>query len=198
MNKYPYIVQHFKTITKHRRLVAHYCFRMGLYRQGLTHDLSKYSPTEFLEGAHYWQGVRSPNNEAREEVGYSRAWLHHKGRNRHHFEYWIDYGINCDTIIRGVPIPRKYIAEMVADRISASRVYQGDAYTCRSSYEYFVRGKEKLWFVHRDALTQLGFLLKMVADEGEDRALDYIRNEYLKGKPLPESVQITEPYRDTV
>lgn len=198
MKKYPYIVQHFKTITRHRHLVAHYCFRMGLIRQGLTHDLSKYSPTEFLEGAHYWQGVRSPNNEAREEVGYSRAWLHHKGRNRHHFEYWIDYGLNCDTIIRGVPIPRKYIAEMVADRISASRVYQGDAYTCRSSYEYFIKGKEKLWFVHKDALAQLGFLLKMVADEGEDRALDYIKNVYLKGKPLPDSIQITEPYRDTV
>jgi len=159
-----------------------YCFRMGLYWQGLTHDLSKYSPTEFLEGAKYWQGTRSPNNRAREVKGYSEAWLHHKGHNRHHFEYWIDYGINCDTIIRGVPIPRKYIAEMVADRISASRVYQGDAYTDQSAYEYFARGKDKLWFVHKDSMKELGFLLKMLADEGEDRTIAYIRNVYLKGR----------------
>ena len=191
-------VGHTKTILKHKKEVMKNCFRCGLFVQGITHDLSKFSPTEFIPGVLHYQGTRSPNEGEREDYGYSKAWMHHKGRNRHHFEYWIDYGINCDTIIRGVPIPRKYIAEMVADRISASRVYQGDAYTCRSSYEYFVRGTEKLWFVHRDALAQLGFLLKMVADEGEDRALDYIRNEYLKGKPLPESIQITEPYRDTV
>ena len=57
----------------------------------------------------------------------SKSWMHHKGRNKHHFEYWIDYGINCDTIIKGVPMPRRYVAEMIMDRISASRVYLGDA-----------------------------------------------------------------------
>ena len=36
-------------------------------------------------------GDRSPNNAERGEKGYSSAWLHHKGRNRHHYEYWIDY-----------------------------------------------------------------------------------------------------------
>ena len=82
---------HFKTITHHKWLVLQGCFRVGLYRQGLLHDLSKYSPTEFLVGARYWQGNRSPNNAEREQVGYSSAWLHHKGRNKHHYEYWIDY-----------------------------------------------------------------------------------------------------------
>ena len=62
------------------------CFKIGLYKQGLTHDLSKYSPTEFLVGYKYYQGNRSPNNAEREETGVSKAWLHHKGRNRHHFE----------------------------------------------------------------------------------------------------------------
>ena len=113
---------HFKTITRHRMLVAKGCFAVGLYYQGLTHDLSKYAPTEFLVGARYYQGNRSPNNAEREEKGLSDAWLHHKGRNRHHFEYWIDYGNpGCETIIRGVPMPTRFVAEMVADRISASR-----------------------------------------------------------------------------
>ena len=76
--------QHFKTVHHHRALVREGCFRVGLYWQGLTHDLSKYSPTEFLRGAHYYQGTRSPNAAEREEKCYSEAWMHHKGRNRHH------------------------------------------------------------------------------------------------------------------
>ena len=98
--------QHFKTITTHKIWVMRYCFKIGLYWQGLTHDLSKYSPTEFLVGMKYYQGDRSPNNAEREDTGMSKSWMHHKGRNKHHFEYWIDYGINCDTIIKGVPMPR--------------------------------------------------------------------------------------------
>ena len=82
---------HLKTITRHKLLVMHYCFRIGLYKQGLLHDLSKYSPVEFLVGCKYYQGDRSPNNAEREETGLSLSWLHHKGRNRHHYEYWIDY-----------------------------------------------------------------------------------------------------------
>ena len=83
-------IKHFRTITHHKILVAKYCFRIGLYRQGLTHDLSKYSPTEFWAGAKYYQGDRSPNEAERADKGYSAAWLHHKGRNRHHLEYWVD------------------------------------------------------------------------------------------------------------
>ena len=75
---------HFKTITMHRILVMQGCFKMGLYWQGLTHDLSKYSPTEFKTGVQYYQGDKSPNAAEREAKGYSESWLHHKGRNRHH------------------------------------------------------------------------------------------------------------------
>ena len=82
---------HFLTITQHKLLVMQNCFRVGLFKQGLLHDLSKYSPAEFLTGVHYYQGDRSPNAAEREEKGYSSAWLHHKGRNKHHFEYWIDF-----------------------------------------------------------------------------------------------------------
>ena len=83
-------IRHFATITHHKIVVANHCFRSGLYRQGLTHDLSKYSFTEFRIGMKYYTGIKSPNSGERQELGYSTAWLHHKGRNRHHFEYWID------------------------------------------------------------------------------------------------------------
>ena len=82
---------HLKTVHRHRALVRKYCFRLGLYWQGLTHDLSKYSPTEFIPSFRYFQGDRSPNDMQRYKFGYSSSWMHHKGRNRHHFEFWTDY-----------------------------------------------------------------------------------------------------------
>ena len=178
---------HFKTITRHKLLVMHYCFRAGLYKQGLLHDLSKYEPVEFLVGCKYYQGDRSPNNAEREETGLSKSWLHHKGRNKHHFEHWVDYGIDCDTIIKGVPMPRNYIAEMVMDRICASRVYHPESYTDHAPLEYFLKSKGKLWFVHEDTNRDLEFLLRMLAEKGEKETLCYIRNSYLKGKEIKNS-----------
>ena len=103
---------HFRTITRHKLLVMKYCSRIGLYKQGLLHDLSKYSPTEFLVGCKYYQGTRSPNNAEREATGVSMSWLHHKGRNRHHFEHWVDYSLDGEHVIMGARMPRKYVAEM--------------------------------------------------------------------------------------
>ena len=87
-------IRHFITITHHKILVMQGCFRIGLYKQGLLHDMSKYSPTEFLVGCRYYKGYMSPNNAERADRGYSSAWLHHKGRNKHHLEYWIDYAVS--------------------------------------------------------------------------------------------------------
>ncbi|MGI6118154.1 MAG: DUF5662 family protein [Bilifractor sp.] len=175
-----YIWQHFMTITRHRMLVRKYCFRVGLYWQGLTHDLSKYSWTEFSKGAKYWQGNRSPNNAEREATGISLSWLHHKGRNRHHYEYWIDYEPGSPNFLGGMPIPRKYIAEMVMDRIAASKVYLGDKYTDAMPYEYFAKSRKILWFVHDDVKRDLNALLKILRDYGEERTFRYIKNVYLK------------------
>ncbi len=171
--------KHFKTITRHKWMVMKYCFRVGLYRQGLLHDLSKYSPTEFFVGCRFYQGYRSPNNGEREAKGASTAWLHHKGRNRHHFEYWVDYAVGADTVIAGVPMPRKYIAEMVMDRISACRNYNGDTYTDAAPLEYFLKNKDRLWFMHRKTKRELEGLLRMLAQKGEEKTFAYIRQVYL-------------------
>jgi len=111
-------LRHFGTITKHKLLVMKACFQVGLYRQGLLHDLSKYGWTEFRVGCRYYQGTRSPNNAEREEKGYSSAWLHHKGRNKHHYEYWIDYGTH-GAVLEGMKMPVNYVVEMFLDRIAA-------------------------------------------------------------------------------
>ena len=90
---------HLSTINNHKRMVMEYCFRVGLYKQGLLHDLSKYCPQEFIPGVIYYQGDRSPNNAQREALGYSDAWLHHKGHNKHHYEYWIDYPADRKSVV---------------------------------------------------------------------------------------------------
>lgn len=176
-------IRHFKTITTHKLMVMKYCFRVGLYRQGLLHDLSKYSPTEFLVGCFYYQGDRSPNNAEREERGVSLSWLHHKGRNRHHFEYWVDYSLEYpDKVIMGARMPRRYVAEMIMDRIAASRTYLGDKYTDQEPLAYFLKGKEKLWFIHPRTKKELEGMLRMLAKYGEEYTFWYIRYKYLKGK----------------
>ena len=171
---------HFKTITKHKLTVMGYCFRIGLYKQGLLHDLSKYSPAEFLVGCRYYQGDRSPNNAEREAIGVSTAWLHHQGRNKPHYEHWVDYSLDDPHVIMGAPMPRKYIAEMVMDRISASRTYMGDAYTCQAPLQYYLKSKNKLWFVHPKTKRDLEALLRILSDHGEEKALHYIKNVYLR------------------
>lgn len=175
---------HFKTITKHHNMVMAYCFKAGLYRQGLCHDLSKYSPTEFAAGARYYQGTRSPNNKEREENGCSLAWLHHKGRNRHHFEYWIDYTDDSynEHFLEGIQMPRRYVAEMIFDRVSASRVYNGDDYKDSDPLDYYLKGSERAWFIHDETKHQMQMLLTMWKDEGETATIRYIKNVFLKEK----------------
>lgn len=176
--------KHLKTITHHRRLVRRGCFRVGLYWQGLTHDLSKFSPIEFWTGVRYYQGSRSPNTAEREEKGYSEAWMHHKGRNKHHFEYWTD--INPATRrYEPVEMPRRYLAEMVMDRIAACKTYQGSAYTDASPLAYLNRARESSCF-NPTTFRQLHFLLTMLAEQGEDATFAYIRNTVLKNLPLAE------------
>ena len=175
--------KHFVTITTHRTKVMFGCFAMGLYWQGLTHDLSKYSITEFWNGARFYQGTRSPNTAEREVKGYSESWIHHKGRNRHHYEYWTDMNRQSGTY-EAVPMPRKYLAEMVADRVAACKVYEGDKYTDGSALTYLMNSREKALF-HPRTLKELTYLLTMLRDQGEKKTYRYIRKEILKGSPFP-------------
>ncbi|MGN0473060.1 MAG: DUF5662 family protein [Lachnospiraceae bacterium] len=170
-------IEHLKTITRHKIKVMQGCFRVGLYKQGLLHDLSKYMPTEFWVGARYYQGDRSPNNAEREDKGYSEAWIHHKGRNKHHYEYWTDYTGECGYI-GPVKMPIRYVIEMFEDRVAASKIYRGDAYTDRDPLAYYNRGHAKQ-LMHPKTAAQLEYLLRMLADKGEEYTNAYIRKHIL-------------------
>ena len=182
--------KHFCTITHHRWKVCSHCFRAGLYWRGLTHDLSKYSPTEFWTGAKYYQGTRSPNSYERELYGYSAAWMHHKGRNRHHYEYWTD--IDPKTkVYRAVPMPRKFFVEMVMDRIAACKIYHGSAYTDADALNYLVHAEEVRdgSMMHPDTRRELLYVLTMLRDRGEKETFRFLREVVLAGKPFAVPVQ---------
>ena len=136
--------QHLKTITRHHRLVRRGCFKVGLYRQGLAHDLSKLSPAEFWVGAKYYQGNRSPNSAERQEKGYSTAWMHHKGRNKHHWEYWTDFAEDGSIIANEMPV--NYTIEMICDWIGAGKAYSKDKWTQKSPKEYYIKVRRGRYF----------------------------------------------------
>lgn len=172
---------HFKTITHHKKLVLEHCFKVGLFWQGLTHDLSKYMPSEFFMGAKYYLGNKSPNVAEREDKGYSSAWLHHKGRNKHHMEYWIDYDENVGGTIRGMKMPRRYVVEMFCDRVAANKNYKKEAYNDSCPLEYYENGKSHN-VIHPDTAKLLEKLLHMLKDKGEEYTFEYIRRKVLRPK----------------
>lgn len=171
-------VKHFITITQHRHKVIAYAFRAGIGWQGLGHDLSKYSPTEFFSGAKYYQGNRSPGEAQREDVGYSEMWLHHQGRNKHHYEYWFDY-VPAARAYGPVKMPVRYVAEMFCDRMAACKTYQKEKYTDRSALEYFMRGQARNR-MHPETAALLEGWLRVLAEKGEREAFATVREAVKK------------------
>ncbi len=174
-----HILQHFITITRHRHRVIAHCFRAGIGWQGLFHDLSKYSAAEFWVGARHYQGNRSPNEEERARYGYSKAWMHHKGRNRHHYEYWTDYS-PITKCIEPVKMPLRYVAEMFCDRVAASKIYRGATYTDQHPLEYFLSAKPRRR-IHPDTSDLLEEWLRMLAEQGETATFAHIRRMVKQG-----------------
>ncbi|MGN0606051.1 MAG: DUF5662 family protein [Oscillospiraceae bacterium] len=165
---------HFTTITKHRNKVVQHCFKAGIFMQGLGHDLSKYMPSEFIVGAKFYQGTRSPNEGEREAYGYSKAWMHHKGRNKHHFEYWTDYNTKTKKL-EPVKMPLNYVIEMFCDRVAACKIYQKEKYNDKAPLEYFLKAKHNR-IIHQETAEMLEKLLTMLAEKGEEETFRYIRN----------------------
>ena len=130
--------KHLNLVNKHRFIVFKLSIKAGIPFRGLIHDLSKYSPSEFLEGIKYYNGNISPIKVCKKETGYSKAWLHHKGRNKHHFEYWYDF----NTPKKAPIIPYKYTVEMICDTIAASMVYNPTNWNPKINIEYFENRKD--------------------------------------------------------
>lgn len=132
------IKRHFLTICKHKYWVFHYCSLAGIPWQGITHDLSKFSLTEFFESVKYYKGDDSPINACKKDKGYSNAWFHHRGRNPHHYEFWVDNYDNPGKT--AILMPYKYALEMLCDYLGAGKAYSGDKFSFQN---------ELLWWCNR-------------------------------------------------
>ena len=173
--------KHLATITRHRHKVMRLCFKLGLYKQGLLHDLSKYTPSEFVPGVKYFQGNRSPQAREREVFGYSAAWLHHKGRNKHHFEYWADSGKGGFVSVK---MPARYSGEMICDRIAASKIYMGAGYDDSKPLEYFNTRTHKAG-MNAQTCADLEYFLTLLAQKGEDEMFMQLK-KFIKQNSMEE------------
>ena len=157
--------KHLSTICRHKKEVLKECWACGIGWQGLIHDLSKFGPTEFVSSARYFQGNRSPIEAEKEEIGYSKAWLHHKGHNKHHWEYWTDFADDGTIIANKIPV--KYVIEMMCDWIGAGKVYSKDKWTTNTPYEYYLKVRQGRYF-HPDTEALLLNCLDIIKNDGLD------------------------------
>ena len=161
---------HFKTIRTHRKWVRKYCFLAGIPWRGITHDLSKYSPTEFWESVRYWTGNGSPIDACKKENGFSRGWLHHKGRNPHHYEYWMD---NFDK--GGIPLimQEKDFTEQVCDFLGAARAYTKDKFSYEAELEWWENKRDNCAMhpLNKCMLDTIFFKFSTMTDDEVERLL---------------------------
>lgn len=167
--------KHLHKVNTHRFQVFRLCCKVGIPLQGLLHDLSKYSPVEFWEGVKYYQGDYSPIMNCKKVNGYSKAWIHHKGRNKHHYEYWYDYAAPIET----PPMPFKYFLELICDDMAAGITYQGKNWTKEYQLSYWKHKKER---VHMDENLKelLEKIFTEIAEKGINPVLkkDYLKRQY--------------------
>lgn len=175
------VFKHIKLVIKHKWVVFKLCCKIGNPIRGFLHDWSKFSPTEFFESTKYYDGHKSPILVCKADKGYSDAWLHHKGRNKHHYEYWLDYSPNAEIGLQGNKMPVKYVVEMFIDRMAACKTYYGEDYKNDSPLNYFLKNQGH-YTMHEDTMELLEKLLTMLANEGEEPTLKYIKKVLLRKK----------------
>lgn len=171
---------HLSTVLKHKYYVGKYCWKSGLYWRGLVHDLSKFNPVEFFESVRYYDGRISPINKCKKERGHSMAWFHHRGRNKHHYEYWID---NFETGMTCAPMPYRYALEMLCDYLGAGRAYGGKKFTFKGEYEWWVTKKRDVAKMHPNTKNYIDKCLRslqLLEEHHPNDIEDFWRNKVYK------------------
>lgn len=174
--------KHIKIIRTHRKYVRKACFKMGLYWQGLTHDLSKYSPTE-MSICKYYSGTRSPHQNAREVLGYSPSWIHHYHTNKHHHMFWFDEAETGEII--PMKMPFKFVCESLADMLGASKAYNTKNWEPQMLLSYWEQKCLGKRIMHEDSIQLLDTFIRYLVNYGEENFFiwykenkDYLKNNY--------------------
>lgn len=142
--------KYMKYVIGHKWYVMLECFKCGLYWRGITHDLSKLLPSEFIPYAQYFYGNQSKDgiNRGRKNGSYragetiddrfNYAWLLHQKRNKHHWQYWVlpldDGGVKI------FEIPEKYMLEMICDWNGAGMAINGK----KDTLNWYNKNKEHM------------------------------------------------------
>ena len=154
---------HLKTVLIHKFWVFYYACKLGIVWQGIVHDLSKFSPVEFFESVKFYQGgKKSPIPVVKKELGYSKAWQHHKGRNPHHYEYWTD---NYDSGTTAIKIPYKYVLEMVADWLGAGKAYNGKGFSIEQEIEWWNKCRDSK-FINDETKKLISYIFETIDEDG--------------------------------
>jgi len=164
--------RHFKTVCKHKWYVFKECRACGFTWLGIVHDLSKFGPSEFISSARHFQGDRSPIDAEKEKLGYSKAWLHHKSHNKHHWEYWTDFADDGSVIANELPF--KYLVEMICDWIGAGKAYRKEEWTPDEPLKYYNKVEDKL-HLHLYTKGEFVFLLSLISQNRIEEFHKYCR-----------------------
>ncbi|MGL5381039.1 DUF5662 family protein [Clostridium sp.] len=148
-------IDYFKYVVNHKKNVFKVCINNDDFIHGITHDLSKFLPSEFIPYAKWFYGeygvkfkdkakeledaiwccddkvkLEECENELRKYHKCKRefevAWCNHYRRNKHHWNYYYNYIRN-----RCKDMDDKYIKQMVYDWMAMGMVF-GD--TAQSYY----------------------------------------------------------------
>ena len=165
--------KHKKTIRMHRRYVRKMCWKMGLFWQGLVHDLSKYSREE-MSIAKYYSGTKSPHANCRDILGYSPSWLHHYHKNKHHWQFWLDIEDWPDKVTP-IKMPYKYVIEMFCDFVGAGKAYSKGKWNQHMPLQYYKEKCEGKRLMHKDSEALLVDLLTRMNDYGEENFLKWYK-----------------------
>lgn len=162
-------IKHFNTVNKHRWIVFKLCCKAGITWRGLVHDLSKYSPTEFWGSVKYYQGgKRSPIPIQKEQEGFSKVWLHHRAKNKHHSAYWYD----SKAPVKAPIIPYKYAVEMICDKLSASIVYTGKEWTKETELNYWKEKERDIEPINENIKKFFDEVFEQVSIDGINKTLN--------------------------
>ncbi len=131
-------VLHLKTILIHKWWVFYYCCKVGLIWRGIVHDLSKFSPKEFIPNIKYAKPGISPVELQLKEIGYAPSWIHHFHRNTHHYPYWC---WNFDEGTYSIRMPLDDAIELICDMMAANKTYNGKKANLETLITYWNRQK---------------------------------------------------------
>lgn len=120
-------LKYLRSVLLHKWYVAFAGLRLGVpWWALLVHDWSKFTPAEWGPYARrFGRGTGGALIHSTEPVEWQIAWNHHQKAHPHHWNYWVLITDQPDARLVPLPMPERYVREMVADWAGASRGYTG-------------------------------------------------------------------------